>query len=133
MDSAVGWLLDLTVEQNTATLWIKTVDGSTIRLTDKYQPSLYVQPIDDRTGRDLFHTLSQQPKITRVEWQDKGTDIFDRIDRAKRLLCVHTESVYYYKTLVKRLEKDQRVAHLFNSDLTHIQQYLFTRLKGAHE
>ena len=75
MDSAVGWLLDVTVEQNFATLWIKTVEGSSIRLTDKYQPNLYVLPINERTGQDLFHTLAQQPKITRVEWQDKCTDI----------------------------------------------------------
>jgi hypothetical protein len=30
---------------------------------------------------------------------------------------------------VKRLEKDYRVAKLFNTDLMHTQQYLFNRLK----
>jgi DNA polymerase elongation subunit (family B) len=129
MGSAVGWLLDVTVDEGAATLWIKTIGGSILRLVDKYQPNLYVLPTNERTGQDLFHTLSQQPKITRVEWQDKCTDIFDRGDGMKRLLCVHTETVYYYKALVKRLEKDPRAAQLFNADLTHIQQYLFTRLK----
>jgi hypothetical protein len=42
MDSAIGWLLDVTVEQNAATLWIKLKDGGIIRLADKYQPSFYI-------------------------------------------------------------------------------------------
>jgi DNA polymerase elongation subunit (family B) len=110
-------------------LWIKTTEGSTLRLTDEYHPSLYVLPTDERVGEELFHTLSQQPKIIRVEWQNRFTDIFDHKHGMRRLLCVHTESVYYYKTLVKRLENDHKVTQLFNTDLTHIQQYVFTRLK----
>jgi DNA polymerase elongation subunit (family B) len=47
----------------------------------------------------------------------------------RRLLCVYSESLYYYKTLFKRLEKDSRVAQLFNTELSHIQQYLFTKLR----
>jgi len=46
-----------------------------------------------------------------------------------RQLCVCSESIYYYKALLKKLEKDPRVARLFNTDLLYIQQYLFTRLK----
>jgi DNA polymerase elongation subunit (family B) len=129
MDSAVGWLLDVTVEQNTATLWIKTIEGSILRLTDKYKPNLYILPTDERVGEELFHTLSQQSKISGIEWQNRFTDIFDHKYGMRRLLCVHTESVYYHKALVKRLEKDYRVAKLFNTDLMHTQQYLFNRLK----
>jgi hypothetical protein len=121
MDSTIGWLLDVTVECNAATLWIKRTDGSIIRLLDKYQPSLYILPTDEAGGLDLFHTLSQQPKITRVEWQDKRTDIFDH-DRhgLRRLLCVYPESIYYYKAFLDRLTKDTRVKSLFNSDLSHV-------------
>jgi DNA polymerase-2 len=129
MDSAIGWLLDVTVDGNAATLWIKTIGGSILRLVDKYQPSLYILPTDERIGTELFYTLSQQHKVIRVEWQDKCTDIFDPGDVMKRLLCVYPESIYYYKTFLDRLQKDSRVAQVFNSELSHIQQYLFTRLK----
>jgi DNA polymerase elongation subunit (family B) len=129
MASAIGWLLDVIVDGNAATLWIKTIDGGILRLSDEYQPSLYVLPTNERTGLYLFHTLSQQPKINRVEWQDKCADIFDEGDGMRRLLCIYLESIYYYKTLLKRLDKDQRVAQVFNTDLSYIQQYLFTRLK----
>jgi DNA polymerase elongation subunit (family B) len=127
MDSAIGWLLDVTVEQNATILWIKTTRGGILRLADKYQPSFYILAKNERGGAELFHVLSQQPK-TRVEWQRKLTDIFDA-DRHEMLLCVYLESTYYYNTLVKRLQNDPRVARLFNTELSHVQQYLFTRLK----
>lgn len=129
MDNAIGWLLDATIEQNVATIWIKTLEGSILRLTDKYHPSFYILPKNQHVGDELFHILSQQPKI-RVEWQNKYTDIFDHDRYGRReLLCVYPESTYYYKTLLSRLQKDQRVAELFNSELSHVQQYLFTQLK----
>jgi hypothetical protein len=99
MDSAIGCLLDVTVERNTATLWIKTLAGGILRLADKYQPSFYILPKNERGGAELFHVLSQQPK-TRVEWQRKLTDI--DADRPEIVLCVYLESTYYYSTLVKR-------------------------------
>jgi DNA polymerase elongation subunit (family B) len=126
MDSAIGWLLDVTVEQNAATLWIKTTQGGILRLADKYQPCFYILSRNERVGAELFHILSQQPR-TRVEWQRKLTDI--DADRPEIVLCVHLESTYYYNILVKRLQNDTRVARLFNTELSHVQQYLFTRLK----
>jgi DNA polymerase elongation subunit (family B) len=35
----------------------------------------------------------------------------------------------YYQPLLKKLENDYRVKQLFNTDLLHVQQYLFTTLK----
>jgi len=129
MASAIGWLLDVTVDRNAVTLWVKTTDGSILRLVDKYQPWLYVMPADESAGFELFHTLSQQPKITKAEWHNRLTDIFDHGGHVGRQLCVCSESIYYYKAFLKKLEKDLRVARLFNTDLLYIQQYLFTRLK----
>ena len=126
MNSAIGWLLDVSVERNAAILWIKTIEQGILRLADKYQPSFYIVPRNEQVGTELFHILFQQPK-TRVEWQSKHTDIDH--DGYERLLCVYLESTYYYNTLVKKLQNDPRVAQLFNTELSHVQQYLFTRLK----
>jgi hypothetical protein len=105
IDSTIGWLLDVTIEQNSAILWIKTGDGKILRLRDSYQPNFYVLPKNENAGADLFYTLSQQPKITRVDWQSKLTDIFDHNkERMKKLLCMYLESIYYYKIFLKRLE-----------------------------
>ena len=97
---------------------------------DAYQQDLYVLPKNEHAGAELFQILSQQPKIKKVEWKNKFTDSFD-YDRhgKKKLICVYPESVVYYKILLKSLEKDPRVAQLFNTDLSLVQQYLFTKLK----
>ena len=47
----------------------------------------------------------------------------------KKLICVYTESILHHKTLLKTLEKDPRVVQSFNTDLSHVQQYLFTKIK----
>ncbi|HYT42615.1 MAG TPA: DNA polymerase domain-containing protein, partial [Methylomirabilota bacterium] len=74
--------------------------------------------------------LSQQSMVKNLEWQDKFTDLFE-LDTCgmKRLICVYPESILHYKLLIKRLEQDPRVAQLFNIDISHIQQYMFTKLK----
>jgi hypothetical protein len=74
--------------------------------------------------------LSQQSIVKKVKWEDKFTDLFDNDKHVmKKLICVYPESLLYYKTPLKNLEKDPRVAQLFNTDLSHVQQYLFTKLK----
>ena len=130
MDSSIGWLLDVTIEQNCATLWIKTTDGKILRLRDSYQPNFYVLPKNENAGTELFHLLSQQPKIKKLEWVDRRTNLFDHDGYGmKRLICVYPESIYHYKVLSKKLQNDSRVVRVFNADLSHVQQYLFTQLK----
>ena len=130
MDCSTGWLLDVSIEQNRAKIWIKTCEGAILKLIDNYQPSFYVLPKDEYAGADLFHILSQQSIVKKVEWEEKFTDLFD-YDRhgMKKLICVYTELILHYKTLLQSLNKDPRVLQLFNTDLSHVQQYLFTKLK----
>jgi DNA polymerase elongation subunit (family B) len=129
-DSSTGWLLDVSVEQNRASIWIKTSEGIILKLIDNYQPNFYVLPKDENTGADLFQILSQQSIVKKAEWEYKFTDLFD-YDRhgMKKLICIYPEFMIHHETLLKTLEKDPRVVKLFNTDLSHIQQYLFTKLK----
>jgi hypothetical protein len=113
-----------------ARCFYRTKSRNNLDKEDTYQHNFYVLPKGGNTGADLFQILSQQSVVKKVEWEDKFTDLFD-YDRygMKRLICVYPESLLCYKTLLKRLEKDPRVAQLFNTDLLHVQQYLFTKLK----
>jgi DNA polymerase elongation subunit (family B) len=130
MDYSTGWLLDVSIEQNRATIWIKTSQGIILKLIDTYQPNFYVLPKDENTDAELFQILSEQTTVKKVEWEDKFTDLFDNDGHGmKTLICVCTESILYHKTLLKTLEKDPRVVQLYNTDLSHVQQYLFTKLK----
>ena len=127
--SYTGWLLDVSIEQDNAILWIKTVDKKILRLTDSYQPFFYILPRNKQDRHSLFHILSQQSIIKKVSWEEnKLTNLFDEEDRQK-LICIFPESVQYYTAILKKLEKDHRVKQFFNTDLSHVQQYLFHRLK----
>jgi len=130
MAHANGWILDASIEQNRAIIWIKTTEGKILKLSDIYQPTFYILPNNEGSGSALFQLLSQESIVKKVEWQHKFTDLFDSQDRGiKRLICVQSESTLSYNTLLKRLERDERVARLYNVDLSHVQQYLFTKLK----
>jgi len=63
MDSSTGWLLDVSVEQNRASIWIRTSEGIILKLIDIYQPHFYVLPKDEYAGTDLFRILSQNSPI----------------------------------------------------------------------
>lgn len=129
MVCCIGWLLHVSIEQDKAILWIKTVDKRVLRLTDSYQPFFYVLPRNEYDGTSLFHILSQQSIIRKVNWEEnKSTNLFEQYSK-KKLICVTSDSVQSYAVLLKKLEKDSRVKQVFNTDLSHIQQYLFRKLK----
>jgi DNA polymerase-2 len=126
--SCNGWLLHVSIEQNKAILWIKTEDKRILKLTDSYQPFFYILPQNEYDGTSLFHILSQQTVIKKVRWEEnKSTNLFQDYSK-KKLICVDPEAVQSYTILLKKLEKDSRVKQVFNTDLSHIQQYLFHKL-----
>ncbi len=59
--------------------------------------------------------------------RNKHTDLFD-YNTQRKLIHVQLRSLRYYQPLLKKLESDSQVKQLFNTDLLHIQQYLFTKL-----
>jgi DNA polymerase elongation subunit (family B) len=127
--SCIGWLLHVSIEQDKAILWIKTEDKKILRLTDSYQPFFYILSRNEYDGASLFHILSQQTIVKKVGWEEnRSTNLFEEYSK-KKLLCVVSESVQSYSLLLKKLENDFRVKQVFNADLSHIQQYLFHKLK----
>ena len=134
MSNCIGWLFDVYIEHDQAVLWIKTIDKQILKLIDSYQPSLYILPRNESDGLQLFQILSQQDMmVDKVRWEnDKLTNLFDHdcttTKKKEKLICVYLQSTQYYTPILKLLEKDQRVKQFFNTDLSHIQQYLFTKL-----
>jgi DNA polymerase-2 len=127
LTSCVGWLLDVSIDNDHAVLWIKTEDGQILKLRDAYHPRFYVLPRNESDGLHLFQILSREEEIA-VRWEeDKRTDIFDS-KKQRKLIHVQLQSLRYYQPLLKKLTEDYRVKQLFNTDLLHVQQYLFTKL-----
>jgi DNA polymerase elongation subunit (family B) len=124
LTSCTGWLLDVSIENDHAILSIKTEeDGQILKLRDTYHPGFYILPRDE----SLFQILSREEEIS-VSWEDKHTDLFDN-KKTRKLIHVQLRSLRCYQSLLKKLENDYRVKQLFNTDLSHAQQYLFTTLK----
>src|SRR5919205_1178128 len=129
MTSCIGWLLDVSIDSDYAIVWIKTEDGGQIlNLRDSYHPGFYILPRNESDGLYLFQILSREEEIE-VSWEEgKYTNLFDRTNERK-LLYVQLQFLRYYQHLLKKLQNDCRVKQLFNTDLLHVQQYLFTKLK----
>ena len=124
MTSCIGWLLDVSIDNDHAVLSIKTeVDGQILKLRDSYHPGFYILPRNET----LFQILSREEEIS-VSWEDKRTNLFDS-KKIRNLIHVQLRSLRYYQPLLKKLESDYQVKQLFNTDLLHVQQYLFTKLK----
>ncbi len=127
MTSCIGWLLDVCIDNDHATLWIKTEDGRILKLIDSYHPGFYILPRNESDGSYLFQILSREEEIA-VRWEeDKRTNLFDS-NKESRLIHIQLQSLRYYQPLLKKLTEDCRVKQFFNTDLLHVQQYLFTKL-----
>ena len=101
LSSATGWLLDVTVEEDKAVLWIKTVEKKILRLTDSYHPFFYILPRNEQDGQYLFHILSQQSAIKKVSWEDnKFTNLFVEYSKTK-LICVFPETVHVSSSICR--------------------------------
>ena len=129
MTSCIGWLLDVSINNDQAILSIKTEeDGQILKLRDSYRPGFYILPRTESDGLHLFQILSREEEIA-VRWEeDKLTDLFNS-KKTRKLIHIQLRSLRYYQPLLKKLENDYRVKQLFNTDLSHVQQYLFTKLK----
>jgi hypothetical protein len=127
MANCIGWLLDVSIDNDHATLWIKTENGQILKLKDVYHPGFYVLPRNEVDGLHLLQILSREEIIVRWE-EDKLTNLFDSKKQTK-LIYIQLRSLRYYQPLLKKLTEDYRVKQLFNTDLLHVQQYLFDRLK----
>jgi hypothetical protein len=127
MAGSIGWLLDVSIDNEHATLWIKTENGQILKLKDVYHLGFYILPRNEVDGLHLLQILSREEDIT-VREKNKLTNLFDSRNQT-RLIYVQLRSLKYYQPLLKKLAEDYHVKQLFNTDLSHVQQYLFTKLR----
>ena len=128
MTSCVGWLLDVSIDNDHVILWIKTEEGQTVKLRDSYHPGFYILPRNESDALRLIQILSREEEEIAVRWEYRRTNLFDS-NKQTRLIHVKLRSLRYYQPLLKKLERDRQVKQLYNTDLLHVQQYLFTKLK----
>jgi DNA polymerase elongation subunit (family B) len=120
----IGWILDTYIQNEEAVIWIRTDEDEVLKLKDVYQPSLYVLP-KAGSEKELFYRLTDSAH-TNVVYDKKYTMLGTRYP--EKLLQVTNDKVSNYEKLVMKLESLSQVKTVFNTDLLHIQRYLFTTL-----
>lgn len=127
MVSEVGWILDVYTEGNKACIWIRTEEGKVVKLGDDYNPSIYILPRSCEDGEHLLSIIQNQESVVEAKWVEKYTSL--REGKRRRLIQAAVEDILAYKKMVDALKRMEQVMELYNIDLLHLQQYLFTRLK----
>ena len=54
MTSRIGWLIDVSIDNDHVILWIKTEKGQTVKLRDFYHPGFYILPRNESDAYVLF-------------------------------------------------------------------------------
>jgi DNA polymerase elongation subunit (family B) len=122
-----GWLLDVYItKHNTAVLWIKLQNGKAIRLLDRYIPTFYVRAKGWGEEWELNRLLSESQAVNSVYSEEKYISLSSQ--KKERLIRVEAAGLKEYRNLVRGLENNQLVAELYDTDIRHVQKYLFTRL-----
>ena len=77
LTDCIGWLLDVSIDNDHGILWIKTEeDRQILKLRDSYHPGFYVLLRNESDGLHLFQILSREEEIT-VSWEEnKFTRLF---------------------------------------------------------
>lgn len=126
----IGCILDVYIEHDQAVLWIKSSDGKVLRLTDEYEPEFYIQPKNDMMGEEIIQILSDLELVKEIKWDYKLVDINSSVKQ--KLIYVSSYTIHHYNLLLKTLQHEllqQRVRQVFNTKLSHLQRYLFNKLR----
>jgi DNA polymerase elongation subunit (family B) len=130
-----GWLLDVShnYESDNINLLIKLQDGKLISFRQELNEYIfYVLPKTNSAGEDLFQQLSRNDQIIqKIFWNEKYIDLADR--NKTKLIGISMADIHShdYQIFIKKLVMDSRVRHLYNNELSVIQQFIYNRLKIA--
>jgi len=120
-----GWILDVYLDRGGAVLWIKTVDGRAVKLTDGYEPDFYLElkdGVDLEAARDR---IIEHPNVSDVLIERKYTSVTKR--ERSPVLRVHVDSPKSARRVLCDLRQVPEIKRFFNTDILPIQSYLFKR------
>jgi DNA polymerase elongation subunit (family B) len=129
MVKAIGWFLDTYIQEQRAVLWLMTSTHQVLALTDTYSPSFFLLPKNDTALTTLIQRAQTIPHIEATEITEKRVELGHKPQQ--RVLHVTVDHVKHYKPILNKLEVAPEVRASYNTDLLHVQRYLFTQLGVA--
>ncbi|MHA1377339.1 MAG: DNA polymerase domain-containing protein [Candidatus Helarchaeota archaeon] len=116
-----AWLLDLNVENNGMTLWLKKQDGKVEKLHTYYSPKFYVYSKNNRNFYELKRALRCHECVEAVKTVEKYVNINHK--RKKKVLEVKT-NVQNFKKIIREIEALESY-DTFNIDIPISQLFLY--------
>ncbi|MGD6934782.1 MAG: DNA polymerase domain-containing protein [Candidatus Bathyarchaeia archaeon] len=122
-----GWLLDAYPSNpGEVTVWVITQSGDRVRLTDKFQPSIYVSAALQGDLEDLAHRLQDNPKISHLDFVYKYAQVTDpEKSRVLQLTLKDCRSIPQLTLEILRLGDYLRY-ELHNCDIHNDRSYFFS-------
>ncbi len=122
---AVGYILDVYIDDAYAVLWVKLDDGKAVRLTDSYRPDFYIELKNGICPEDLAQTISLHPLVFKATVEEKYTSILNW--EKSKVIHVFACNTASFRVVRNDIEKLNVVKSWFNIDLYHFQRYLFSK------
>ncbi len=85
-----GWLLDPYIRGKDAHLWVKTIEGETLHLTERHRPLFIVQPKPDLSMEDLCYLLEEHKLVHSAKPVERYATL--RKERLERVAEVRVDS-----------------------------------------
>jgi len=124
---STGWVLDVYIEGEKAVTWLRTIDGLHLRLLDEYYPRLCVLP---KAGceNDVLNAVMGSSNVTSAYLEEKYVNLEGE---KENVISITLDGLECYRRILRTIENVPGVKGVYNTDLLHIQQYLFTKLDVA--
>ncbi len=129
MEREVGWILNVHVQGGEAVVWFRTVEGGVLRLRDLYRPGFYILPRSHADLEVLYRILGQHQGVYSLCPEERYITLGS--GEKCRLLHVQMSDISGYREVLRKVEGLPYVGGLYNTDLLHVQQYLFMSLNVA--
>jgi len=120
-----GWLLDPYIRGKDTHLWIKTIEGEPIHLTERHRPHFIAQPQPGFNVDDLCFLLEEHKLVHSAKPVDRYPDL--RREHLERVVEVRVDSAPGLDKVIGYARSLKEVREVFDVGLSPIQWYLIER------
>ena len=120
-----GWLLDPYIDGRNAVYWFKTTEGEAIRVVERHNPVLVVEPKPEYTIDNLVYLFEEHPFVVSATPVTRYTSIHR--DKRAQYVEVKIDTAEDLDEITRYAQRLHEVQEIFNAGLIPIQWHLIYR------
>lgn len=120
-----GWLLDPYIDGRYAVYWFKTMTGEAVRVTERYNPIIVVEPKPEYTVDNLVYLFEEHPFVISTNLVKRFVSIHR--DEIADYIEVRIDQAEDLEEIIRYAERLKEVKTLFNVGLVPVQWHLIYR------